>query len=143
MTTVPVGGDDEIFLTGIAVPVPSTGFPDGKVEWTGMFSSNGVSGVTVQWKWSAAVYSSFTGDYNALAVKPGHQTACGASNGDHAGTPEGVNNNNQPWKHFVIGGARGGGGSNWTGSWSSTQSVSLACTNSSQMTRATGQLSHP
>jgi hypothetical protein len=32
-------------------------------------------------------------------------------NSDHAGTPEN-------FKEFVIGGARGGGGSNWTGSWS-------------------------
>jgi hypothetical protein len=143
MTTVPVNGDDEIFLSGITVPVPSTGFPDGKVEWTGVFSSNGVSGISIQWKWSAAVYSTFTSDYNALAVKPGHQTACGMSNGDHAGTPEGVNNNNRPWKQFVIGGARGGGGSNWTGSWSGTQSVSLTCASTSQMSRAAGQLVHP
>lgn len=131
MTTVPVKGDDEIFLTGLAVPVPSYGLPDGnKVDWTGTFSSNGVQGISIQWKWGAAVYSSFTGDYNALDVKPGHQTACGQGKSDHAGTPEGVNNNNDPWKHFVIGGARGGGGSNWTGSWSGTQTVSPACTDS-------------
>ncbi len=143
MTTVPVNGDDEIFLSGLAVPVPSTGFPDGKVEWTGTFSANGVSGVSIQWKWGAAVYTSFTSDYNALAVKPGHQTACGASNGNHAGTPEGVNNNNQPWRQFVTGGARGGGGSNWTGSWSSTQSVPLTCDNPSQAARIAGRLAHP
>ncbi len=125
VTTVPVTGDDEIFLSGLAVPVPSYGLPEGaNVEWAGTFSTNGVSGISIQWKWGAAVYTSFTSDYNALAVKAGHQTACGQSNGDHAGTPEGVNNNNQPWKQFVLGGARGGGGSNWTGSWSSTQSVS-------------------
>jgi hypothetical protein len=70
------------------------------------------------------VYTSFTTDYNALGVKAGHQTACGQHNGDHAGVPEGVNNQNRPWKQFVTGGARGGGGSNWTGSWSGTQSVS-------------------
>jgi hypothetical protein len=129
VTTVPVKGDDEIFLTGLAVPVPSSGLPGGlNMNWTGTFSTNGVSGISIQWKWSASVYSSFTTDYNALAVKAGHQTACGQSNGDHAGTPEGVNNNNQPWKQLVIGGARGGGGSNWTGSWSGTQSVAPTCT---------------
>jgi hypothetical protein len=97
------------------------------VSWEGTFSTNGTSGVSIQWKWGAAVYSTFTTDYNALAVKSGHQTACGQKNGDHAGTPEGINNSDQPWKQFVLGGARGGGGSNWTGSWSSTQHVSPVC----------------
>ena len=130
MTTVPVKGDYEIFLTGLAVPVPSYGLPDASnVAWTGTFSSDGVSGISIQWKWGAAVYTSFPSDYNALAIKSGHQTACGQKNGDHAGTPEGVNNNNQPWKQFVTGGARGGGGSNWTGSWSATQTVFPACAN--------------
>jgi hypothetical protein len=124
LTTVPVKGDDEIFLTGLAMRVPSTGVPGGiKVGWIGTFSSNGVKGITIDWKWSAAVYSQFPNDYNALGVKAGHQTACGHANGDHVGTPEGINNNNQPWKDFVLGGARGGGGSNWTGSWSGTERV--------------------
>jgi hypothetical protein len=38
------------------------------------------------------------------------------ANSDHAGTPEG-------FKAFVTGGARGGGGSNWTGSYSSTSTA--------------------
>jgi hypothetical protein len=126
ITTVPVGGDDEILLSGLAVPVPSSGMQGGgNVSWSGTFSSN-VPGVSIDWKWGAAAYSSFTTDYNALAVKSGHQTACGQGKADHAGTPEGFNNDNQPWKKFVTGGARGGGGSNWTGSWSGTQSVSPA-----------------
>ena len=130
MTTVPVKGDDEIFLSGLAWPVPSGGLNGGinPVDWEGTFSTNGADGVAIQWKWGAAVYSGFTTDYNALAVKAGHQTACGHGNGgDHAGTPEGFNNNNQQWKQLVVGGARGGGGSNWTGSWSGTQSVFPAC----------------
>ncbi len=132
-TTVPVKGDDEIFLTGLAWPVPVAGLAGGinPVSWEGTFSTNGASGVSIQWKWGAAVYSNFTTDYNALAVKSGHQTACGQNNGDHAGTPEGLNNMDQPWKQFVLGGARGGGGSNWTGSWSSTQNVSPMCQSSS------------
>jgi hypothetical protein len=132
-TTVPVKGDDEIFLTGLAWPVPSGGLVGGinPVNWEGTFSANGTPGVSIQWKWGAAVYSNFTTNYNALAVKAGHQTACGQNNGDHAGTPEGINNNDQPWKQFVFGGARGGGGSNWTGSWSGTQNVSPVCPSSS------------
>ena len=134
-TTVPVRGDDEIFLTGLAWPVPSGGLVGGinPVNWDGAFSTNGASGVSIQWKWGAAVYSKFTTDYNALAVKPGHQTACGQNNGDHAGTPEGINNSDQPLKQLVVGGARGGGGSNWTGSWSGTQNVSPVCHQSSSV----------
>jgi hypothetical protein len=129
VTTVPVRGDDEIFLTGLAWPVPSGGLLGGvnPVNWEGTFSANGTPGVSIQWKWGAAVYTSFTTDYNALEPKAGHQTACRVSNGDHAGTPEGFNNNNVAWKDFVIGGARGGGGSNWTGSWSSTQKAAPKC----------------
>jgi hypothetical protein len=128
-TTVPVKGDDEIFLSGLAWPVPIGGLAGGinPVSWEGTFSTNGTPGVSIQWKWGAAVYSSFTTNYNALAVKAGHQTACGQNNGDHAGTPEGFNNKDQPWKRLVLGGARGGGGSNWTGSWSGTQYVSPVC----------------
>jgi hypothetical protein len=132
-TTVPIKGDDEIFLTGLAWPVPAGGLNGGvnPVDWEGSFSTNGASGISLNWKWGAAAYSAFTTDYNALAVKSGHQTACGQSNGDHAGVPEGFNNSNRRWNEFVVGGARGGGGSNWTGSWSSTQSVAPACQSNS------------
>jgi hypothetical protein len=121
ITTVPMRGDDEIFLTG--VPMPSAGLRGGtRVSWNGTFDTGGVQGMTINWKW-AAVYTNFATYLNALDVKPGHQTACGQNGADHAGTPEGVNNNNQQWKQFVIGGASGGGGSNWTGSWSGTDAV--------------------
>jgi hypothetical protein len=51
-------------------------------------------------------------------------TTCSAPYGDPSGTPEGVNTSNQPWKQFLIGGATGNGGSNWTG----TQSPTASCT---------------
>jgi len=129
MTVVPVKGDDEVFLAGLAYPVPSEGLPGGinPVDWQGSFGSD-TSGVSIQWKWGAAVFSTFSTNYNTLAVKPGHQTACNYNNGDHAGTPEGTDpNSGQPFKDFVVGGARGGGGSNWTGSWSGTNGVNLQC----------------
>jgi hypothetical protein len=128
VTTVPISGDDEIFLTGLAFPVPSGGLPGGAnpVNFSGTYSAEtSAPGLSIQMKWGAAAYSSFTTDYNALQIKAGHQTACGQSNGDHAGTPEGVNSTNTPWKKFVIGGARGGGGSNFTGSWSGTLSIRI------------------
>jgi len=128
MTTVPVSGDDEIFLTGLAWPVPSGGLRGGAnpVNFTGTYSSEtSAPGLSIEMKWGAAAYSNFTTDYNALQIKAGHQTACGPSNGDHAGTPEGVDNTNTPWKKYVVGGARGGGGSNFTGSWSGTLNINI------------------
>ena len=127
MTTIPVSGSDEIFLDGLAFPIPAgfSGTVGGSVVWQGSFSSS-VPGVSVQWKWGAAVYSNFTTDYNVLAVKASHQNACGLDASDHAGTPEGTDpSTGELFKAFVIGGATGGGGSNFTGSWSGTQAVAV------------------
>ncbi|MEI9981210.1 MAG: hypothetical protein WDN23_19830 [Edaphobacter sp.] len=127
-TIVPMRTDDEIFLAGVAIPVPAGGFPGGmNVNWTGNFDTGGVSGISINWKWGAAVYSSLDSDFNNLTIKPGHQTACGYNGIDHAGTPEGANDLSQLWKQFVVSGGTGGGGSNWTGSWSGTQSASPQC----------------
>lgn len=128
ITTVPISGDDEVFLTGMAWPVPSGGLPGGAnpVNFTGSYSSeSNAPGLSIQMQWSAAAYSSFTTDYNALQIKAGHQTACGQNNGDHSGTPEGVDNTNTPWKKYLVGGPRGGGGSNFTGSWSGTLNINI------------------
>ena len=131
MTTVPVSGDDEIFLSGLAWLVPASfanagGRVNSQVVWNGTLSSS-ASGISINWKWGAAVYTNFTTNYNALNVKAGHQHACGLNNGDHAATPEGTDSTGQPWGKFVTGGARGGGGSNFTGSWSETISVRPVC----------------
>jgi hypothetical protein len=120
---LPVSGSDEIFLSGLAFPVPAAGLPGGihNVTWSGTFGTNS-SGATFQWKWGAAVYSSFSTDYSSLDVKPAHQNACAFNNGDHAGTPE-----NAAFQSSVVGGGTGGGGSNFTGSWSGTMSVTPVC----------------
>jgi hypothetical protein len=129
-TTVPLAGSDEIFLTGVAFPVPVSGRVQGPVTWQGTFASD-TPGISVAWKWGAAVYTTFSLDHNALGIKPTHTHACLYNNSDHAGTPEGVDpGSGRPFKDFVTGGARGGGGSNWTGSWSGTVGVSV-CVNSS------------
>ena len=133
MTTVPLSGSDEIFLDGLAFPVPAgfalvNGRVQGPVSWQGTFASD-TAGISVAWKWGAAVYKKFSLDYNVLGVKPTHTRACLYQNSDHAGTPEGVDSGSgRPFKDFVTGGARGGGGSNWTGSWSGTAGVSV-CVN--------------
>src|ERR1700722_10245646 len=128
MTTVPISGDDEIFLTGLAWPVPAGGLAPGAnpVNFSGTYSSeSSAPGLSIEMQWSAAAYSSFTTDYNALQIKAGHQTACSVNNGDHSGTPEGVDNTNTPWKKYLVGGPRGGGGSNFTGSWSGTLNINI------------------
>lgn len=99
------------------------GFPGGvkALKWEGMFFSL-TPGLNVQWKWAAAVYrvANFNADYAALGVKPVDDNSASAyPNSDHAGTPEN-------FKPFVVGGARGGGGSNFTGSYSGT-TASVPC----------------
>jgi hypothetical protein len=121
-TTAPITGSDEIFLTGRAFAVPASfanvgGKVSGSVVWQGTLGSD-TMGVSASWKWAAAVYSNFSTDYNALQILPAHGNSCSGASGDHAGTPE-------AFKSSVIGGARGGGGSNFTGSWSGTQDVSI------------------
>jgi hypothetical protein len=91
--------------------VPTGGLPGGinPVSWQGQFYSD-TSGVSLNWQWAAAVYTKFTTSYGGLGVKPvDSNTASQYKNSDHAGTPE-------SYKTYVMGGARGGGGSNYTGS---------------------------
>ena len=129
VTVVPTWGSDEIFLAGLSFPVPANfGKVSGSVVWSGDFACN-TPGVSVNWKWSAAVYATFSTNYNALEIDPTHGGSCaGYNNSDHAGTPEGVDGETGTLlTKFVTGGACGGGGSNWTGSWCGTQSVQLSC----------------
>jgi hypothetical protein len=74
----------------------------------------------VGWQWAAAVYTSLTHfdpnnptDLNAVGVKAvdDNKADVNYKNSDHAGTPENYLN-------YVIGGARGGGGNNFTGGYS-------------------------
>jgi hypothetical protein len=120
-TTVPAKFGDNVFLSGLGFHVPAGGLPGGinPVTWSGNFSTS--PGISLNWQWGAAVYGeAFTNggvlEYEYLKVKPVHSTSLDAyHNGDQAGTPE-----NPLVKHAVTGGARGGGGSNFTGSYSAT-----------------------
>lgn len=102
----------DMFLNGFAFDVPGSGLSGGvkPVVWTGQLSAN--RNVSGSWKWGAAVYTDFgaNDDLGVVGAKMDPWNSAG-----HVGTP--VN-----FKDFVIGGARGGGGSNYTGSWSGTQS---------------------
>jgi hypothetical protein len=108
------------FLAGLAFRVPATGLPGGikPVSWTADFSASNPS-VAIHWQWAAAGYTSLSTSYNTLGVKPTDAPSASLYlNSDHAGTAE-------AYKSFVIGGARGGGGSNATGSYSGTANISL------------------
>jgi hypothetical protein len=116
-TTVPAHLGGNTFLTGLSFPVASN-IPGGvnPVTWTCQLSSD-TPGIGISWQWAAAVYTSFSTTNAALGVKPVDDNHASVySNSDHAGTPEN-------FKAFVIGGARGGGGSNFTGSYSGTRSA--------------------
>jgi hypothetical protein len=113
LTTIPWDLDDNSFLTGIPWFVPSAGLPADvePVTMCGTFASD-VASVDIGWRWAAAAYSTFSGDNTTLGVKPMDTDRDNqATNHDHAGTPENYN-------QFVIPGARGKGGKNYTGSYS-------------------------
>jgi hypothetical protein len=116
-TSVPLSFSGNVFLAGLAYPL-SAALPGGinPVNWTATFYTD-TSGISVNWQWAAAVYTAFTSAPNGIGIKPiDGNTENPYLNSDHAGTPEN-------FKSDVIGGARGGGGSNWTGSYSGTASV--------------------
>jgi len=107
-----------VFLSGLGWQAVNglTGGSVNNITWSGDFTSN-TPGISVNWQWGAAVYTQFTSNMSGIQVKTvddNHEDIY--QNSDHAGTPEN-------FKSFVTGGARGGGGSNWTGSYSGTATV--------------------
>jgi hypothetical protein len=118
-TTVPSNYTSNVFMSGGFLHLP-TGLKGGvkNVYWSATFHIVTPVPVSLSWQWSAAAYESPACDvpYADLCVKPVDSNTLSAyHNSDHAGTPECV-------KTYVTGGARGGGGSNFTGSWSGTAS---------------------
>jgi hypothetical protein len=121
---VPVNFSGNVFLSGVMYQLPFN-LPGGvnPVTWCGNFSAD-TAGLSFQWQWAAAAYEypcALTANGpNGLMVKPIDGTSMSAyPNGDHAGTPE------YSGKSCVTGGTRGGGGSNWTGSYSPTKGAAL------------------
>jgi hypothetical protein len=128
-TTVPTKDVGNIFAAGVAVPV-TTNLPGNlkSVGWTAT-SDSPTANVKPHFQWSAAVYptSKFGADLGSLDVKPVDKDNFSVypdspppvDNGDHAGTPE--------WyKANVIAGARGNGGTNYTGGLAAAPDV-MAC----------------
>jgi len=132
LTSIGFGLSGNQFLAGLSYQVP-VNLPGGinPVVWSADFSSD-TPNVSLDWQWAAAVYTSFSGDHSLLGVKPVDDNSSSIYlNSDHAGTPE-------SFKSFVTGGARGGGGSNFTGSYSSTGHVNLTFAVAVETTTWTG-----
>ena len=120
-TTVPSSGlAGNTLLDAVEYLVPAGGLPGGikNVTWQINFSTD-TSGISLNWQWAAGVYPTFSTAYNSLGVKPVDDTkASQYQNSDHAGTPEN-------YKSYVVGGATGGGASNYTGSLSATVGLAV------------------
>ena len=139
-TTLPLSAAsqaDEIFAAGLAYLIP-TGFPQNvnNVTWSANVSSS-APGLQVTWQYGVSNWltsnngtsfpvvtaSPFVPDYNSMMVLAAHNAPnCYGGAGDHAGAPEFGGRQN-----VLTGGGSGGGGSNWTGSWSSTPPAVQAC----------------
>jgi SdrD B-like domain len=115
--SAPAQFSGNVFLAGWAFPT-AAGLPGGikNVTWRGDFTAD-KPGLAVNWQWAAADYTQFGNEPTTFGVKATDDNHVDAyHNSDHAGTPEN-------FKTFVTGGARGGGGSNFTGSYSATGAV--------------------
>jgi hypothetical protein len=100
---------DEIFMTGLAWQnLTGANVQPKNFNISANFRTS-TGGTSVKWQFGVALYNSHFMDngYNGLGVLLIHQA-------DHAGTPELEKSN------FIGGAGTGGGGSNFTGSWSST-----------------------
>jgi len=99
---------DENFFVGAAIPVDPAiaGGGQATIRFTTQTDDTDLS---FSWQWSAAVYTYWPSDWNQAMIQAYH------GNGRHADTP-----NNTQVQKSLIQGPRGGGGSNFTGSWSAT-----------------------
>ncbi|MDE1820066.1 MAG: hypothetical protein KGI98_04330 [Euryarchaeota archaeon] len=113
---IPAHYSADVFLSGFAYMVPEGGLPAGtRVTWQAHFSTS-ENCLSVNWKWAAAVCTS-SGENAHIGVKPVDDNQLSLyKNSDHAGTPEYET-------AYLTRGARGGGGSNYTGSYSGTLGI--------------------
>lgn len=121
-TTAAYNASGNVFLDAAAFQIPTGISIKGAnpVTWTASFSTNASSPFTMNWAWAAAAYSSSctamgsTSTYGSLNVQP-------VDTSINAGTPKACGPSITP--NYLEPGARGGGGSNWTGSLSGTLAV--------------------
>ena len=140
VTTIPANQtlSGNAFLSGFAFKVPAGGLAGGinPVTWSGTFTTD-QSGLGLNWQWAAANYTAFNSNYSQLGIKPVDSNNLSIYlNSDHAGSPEN-------YESYVTGGARGGGGSNYTGSYSGTASDSPPIPSTGQLTITTQDTQSP
>jgi hypothetical protein len=130
-TTVVNKSNDPI-LSALAYAVPGGGVNlsgANPVTWQGTMSLSWVptTTVTMNWQWAAAAYLPFTTNYAALGALP-------IDGAYQSGTPLNYISDAQACinvgagNNCLVGGARGGGGSNYTGSNSGTAHVDITTT---------------
>jgi hypothetical protein len=120
-TAVPRSYTGDVFMTGLAYPVPSN-LPGSitNIVWTANISIDKPS-ISATWEWAAAVYSNFTA-HSGLNIKPKDgSTQNPYNNNDNAGTPEN-------FKTSLVSGAKGTGGTNYTGSYTSSSTATCSTT---------------
>jgi hypothetical protein len=117
-TTVPLAFRDDVFMGGLSFLVPVR-FPRNTrdMTWTADVSID-KAGVSLDWKWAAAVYTKFAG-HDGLAIKPVSGWRNNPyQNFDEAGTPEN-------YKAFLASGASGNKQRrDYTGHYSKHQKIS-------------------
>ena len=118
-TVVPRSFTSYIFMTGLSYQVP-VNFPGSisNVRWTTNVSIDRTN-TSINWRWSAAVYTTFAA-HSGINVKPvSGNTLNPYPNSDRAGTPEN-------FKANLVSGARGTGGTNYTGSYVNSGSITCS-----------------
>ena len=114
--TVPYSFGDNVFMAGLEYTLPVSIPNNTATTWSASFATDVPGGLKINWQGAAAAYSTF-GSYNSLGVKSLHSNSGDSyPNGDQAGTPEN-------FKPNLVSGGTGGGGSNYTGSYSNTSAV--------------------
>jgi hypothetical protein len=103
---------DENFFVGAAIPVDMHIIGGGQATIQFTTQSNDAD-LAFSWQWSAAAYTFWPSDWNLALIQPYHGN--GPTGSQHADTPD-----NTKVQKSLIQGPRGGGGSNFTGSWSAT-----------------------
>jgi hypothetical protein len=120
-TAVPRSYSGDVFMGGLAYLVPSN-LPGSisNIVWTANVSID-KPGISLTWEWAAAVYSSFAG-HSGLNIKPKDGSSQNPyNNNDQAGTPEN-------FKSSLVSGARGTGGTNYTGTYTSSSTATCSTT---------------
>ena len=118
-TVVPRSFTNYVFMTGLSYQVP-VNFPGSisNVRWTTNVSIDR-SNTSIDWRWSAAVYTTFAA-HPGIDVKPiSGNTLNPYPNSDKAGTPEN-------FKTGLVSGARGTGETNYTGNYVNSGSITCS-----------------